>query len=227
MERTDRRDAIALDKACEFYRELVADGSTSDVHKLANSLKTVNMALEAAEKGELELTIQLWQKIRQALFDNLLTGFPSHIVAITADGRVLSEKEALPDDCLLELYPEGLRRADDSFTARYRDLHPHTRGLLDRVWRERGPSLRREDFALAGAAAAAAGCEGGVCAMRPNSFVLGADVLTAEAQNGRQKAYREYWRLYWQSYCSSHAREKQYLVRQMASLEAVWGNLNY
>lgn len=63
--------------------------------------------------------------------------------------------------------------------------------------------------------------------MRPNTFIIGDEVLVKEATSGREKAYSHYWNLYWQSYCSPSPREKQYLTRQMASLEAVWGNLHY
>lgn len=233
MERTDRRELVALDQAYEFYRELVSSGSTSDIHKLTNSLKTVVKALDAAQNGEMELTLRLWHKIRQALLDSLLTGFSNHVVAITADGRALTEREPLPDDCRLELYPEGLRRDDDVFFADIAELHPMTRTRLDKVWRERGPATKAEDFASANVSAAGGGSEGGgecqdgVCMMKPTTFIVGADILLAEAQSGRQKAYRDYWRLYWQSYCSPKPREKQYLIRQMASLEAVWGNLHY
>ncbi|MBX9940566.1 MAG: hypothetical protein K2Y32_15000 [Candidatus Obscuribacterales bacterium] len=234
LEGRERRERVALDEAYEFYKQLLSQGATENLHSLVNALKTVSTALEAAERGELEITVRLWRKIRQALFDQLLTGFSSHVVVVTSDGRVLAEKEDLPDDSTLELYPEGLKRSDDFFTASLEDLHPHTRSLLDRVWRTRGASIRKEDFQL-GEKAAPQGeqeelgesCKDGVCALRPNSFVVGAELLSAEAKNGREKAYQEYWRLYWQSYCSPRAREKQYLVRQMASLEAVWGNLHY
>lgn len=225
MEKTDRRELIALDQAYDFYRELVQDGSTHDLHRLVNSLKTVDNALDAAQNGHMDLTLRLWQKIRQALFDNLLTQFSAHVVAIAPDGRVLTNRDCLPDDCILELYPEGLRRTDDVFECAIEDLHPVTRERLERVWRERGPSTRRDDFVSAREESGS--CEGGVCTMKPNTFIVGADVLTAEAKNGRERAYQDYWRLYWQSYCSPRAKERQHLTNLMASLEAVWGNLHY
>jgi hypothetical protein len=220
MEKADRRDRVALDKAYEFYRQTLTEG-TNDLHQVANSLKTVCHALDAAESGELDLTLRLWKKIRQALFDRLLTSFAAHIVATGADGQVLSHREPLPDDCTLELHPEGLRRDDDVFSIAIEELHPLTRSRLDKVWVERGPGTRREDFA------SSSECDGGVCTMKPYTFIVGEEVLSSEANSGRQKAYSNYWRLYWQSYCSPNSREKQYLSRQMASLEAVWGNLHY
>jgi hypothetical protein len=220
MERADRRDRVALDEAYEFYRQTFGE-SSNDLHQLANSLKTVCHALDAAETGELALTLRLWKKIRQALFDKLLTSFPAYVVAITHDGQVLGHRDALPDDCLLELHPEGLRRDDDVFQMAINELHPLTRSRLDKVWVERGPSTRREDFQ------SGSECEGGVCTMKPHTFIVGEEVLANEATAGRQKAYAHYWRLYWQSYCSPTSREKMYLHRQMASLEAVWGNLHY
>jgi hypothetical protein len=221
MERADRRDKVALDQAYEFYKQSVRDGGGNDLYEVANSLKTVTKALDAAESGQLELTLRLWRKIRQALFDQLLTNFPAYVVAITSDGRILNHREALPDDCTIELHPTGLKRDDDVFHLPLSELHPHTRARLDRVWMERGPATRKEDFTHL------AECDGGVCTMRPNTFIIGDEVLVKEATSGREKAYSHYWSLYWQSYCSPSPREKQYLTRQMASLEAVWGNLHY
>jgi len=221
MQRTERRDRVALDEAYDFYRQTVNDGSTQDLHRLANSLKTVCTALSAAESGELELTYRLWAKIRQALFDKLLTAFPAYVVAITPDGSALTAKSMLPDGCTIELHPEGLRRDDDVFRMAIEELHPLTRSRLNKVWMERGPATRKEDFDHM------VDCSDGVCAMGPNTFVVGGELLAQEAQTGRQRAYQDYWRLYWQSYCSPSSREKQYLTRQMASLEAVWGNLHY
>jgi hypothetical protein len=221
MQRTERRDRVALDEAYDFYRQTVSDGSTQDLHRLANSLKTVCSALSAAESGDLELTFRLWAKIKQALFDKLLTAFPAYVVAITPDGSALSPKTPLPDGCTIELHPEGLRRDDDVFHMAIEELHPLTRSRLNKVWLERGAATRKEDFDHM------SDCAEGVCSYGPNSFVVGGEVLAQEAQSGRQRAYQDYWRLYWQSYCSPSSREKQYLTRQMASLEAVWGNLHY
>jgi hypothetical protein len=225
MIKTERRDRVALDEAYDFYRQTVNDGSTQDLHKLANSLKTVDSALNAAESGDLELTHRLWSKIRQALFDKLLTAFPAYVVAVTPDGAALANRASLPDGCIIELHPEGLRRDDDVFHMAIEHLHPLTRSRLNKVWIERGPATRKEDFDHMADARAA--CEDGVCSIRPNTFIIGGDQLAREAQNGRERAYQDYWRLYWQSYCSPSSREKQYLTRQMASLEAVWGNLHY
>jgi hypothetical protein len=221
MQRTERRDRVALDEAYDFYRQTVSDGSTQDLHRLANSLKTVCSALSAAEAGDLELTFRLWAKIRQALFDKLLTAFPAYVVAITPDGAALTAKVALPDGCTIELRPEGLRRDDDVFHMAIEELHPLTRTRLNKVWMDRGPATRKEDFDHV------IECSDDVCSFGPNTFVVGGEILAREAQSGRQRAYQDYWRLYWQSYCSPSSREKQYLTRQMASLEAVWGNLHY
>jgi hypothetical protein len=224
MEITDRRDRVALDKAYDFYRDLVTEGSTNDLHKLANSLKTVCAALEASEKGDMALTYRLWRKIKQALFDKLLTSFPCYVVAISADGEVLNTRRELPEDCSIELHPEGLRRDDDVFQMDFHQLHSLTQDRLSKVWLERGPSTRKEDFTHHPTDDQ---CVDGVCALRTNGFIVGDEVLSQEATEGRLKAYDHYWRLYWQSYCTPSAREKQYFMRQMASLEAVWGNLHY
>lgn len=238
-ERQERRDRVALDKAYDFYRRLVMDGSSNDLHLLANSLKTVCNALDASENGEMQLTLRLWRKIRQALFDKLLTSFPCYVVAIGPDGNAITSRQALPDDTLIELHPEGLKRDDDVFHLQLDELHGRTREMLDRAWQEHGPSMRREDFEREREEneglqhGDGGGCQNGVCALRTpgfssgSGFIPGDEVMAREASQGRARAYQDYWRLYWQSYCSPNARERQYLSRQMASLEAVWGNLHY
>jgi hypothetical protein len=217
MMRLDRRQKTALDEAYRISRAVSKEEVQPDIFQLVRCLKTVEHALNGARDGQLTLTIRLWQRIRQALFDKIITSFPAHIVIFTADGKVLEPRNTIPDGASLEMRPEGLRRADDVFVGSVDDLNPNTRYILNRVWTERGSFTKREDFN-------AFVC-GEVCA--PKSFVVGAEILESETQIGKERAYRQWWDLYWQAYCCQNHDERRELAQRMESLEAVWGNLYY
>lgn len=220
MARVDRRDKIALDEAYSYYKNTVVSDGNSDLLTMVNALKTVSFALHASTAAEFKLTKRLWLRIEQALFDKLVTGFPSHVVVLGGDGNVLTVDDELTEDCVIELHPEGLRRADDVFRMPFCDLPPVTQMQMTRVWREKGPDLRREDFIVANECDAS-----GLCPVKP--FAIGHEILEREANSGKQVAYQQWWGLYWQAYCTNDAREKELLTQQMSSLESIWGNLYY
>jgi len=219
MARADRRDKVALDEAYSYYRTVIVEEGQCDLHKLVKSLKTVSRALHSSSNGLFKITHRLWRRIEQALFDKVITSFGGHVVMLDSEGAVLTAQDDLPKDCVIELHPEGLRRADDVFRMPLDDLSPLTQMQVAKLWKERGPSLRKEDFV-------SYDCESsGLCPMKP--FAVGHEVLQQEAVSGKKVAYKQWWELYWQAYCTPDVREKQMLVKQMVSLESVWGNLYY
>lgn len=218
MTRAERRDRVALDEAYSYYRNAVVREENVELYQLVNALKTVSNALHSASESNFKLTTRLWLRIEQSLFDKLITSFSSHMVVLGPDGTALARGSQLPEGAMIELHPEGLRRTCDVFRMPVRDLPPLTQKQLERVWLERGPSLRREDFTLMS-------CVDGVCAVKP--FAIGHEQLESEAHSGKQLAYQQYWELYWQAYCTDDAAERQLLSKQMSSLESVWGNLYY
>lgn len=214
MGRTERREKVALDQAYQFYKAALSEDANLDLHRLANSLKTVNTALAASEEGHLKITTRLWMRMRQALFDKLLTSFPAYLVVINKDGRAVEAGAELPDDGTLEIHPEGLRRDDDFFSMEIRQLHPSSKSRLTIIWTECRPITRREDFA-------AIECAYGVCT--PKLFVVGDEVLQTEASVGKRDAHQQWWDLFWRAYCTPDRKEKLSLGKQMARLECIWG----
>ncbi|HEY9712198.1 MAG TPA: hypothetical protein V6C72_01935 [Chroococcales cyanobacterium] len=215
MARKERREQVALDEAYRFYKEVLSSDSTHHLHRLVNSLKTVNAAIVASEKGHLKITTRLWMRMRQALFDKLLTSFPNYLVVIQADGTPLAGGAPLPDDGMLEIHPDGLRRNDDCFSMEIKNLHPSTRNRVNKTWTEHGSVTRPSDFMEIDCSLE------GVCA--PKLFLLGDDVLQMEVKEGRQEAYQQWWDLYWRAYCTPDRNEKWRIGTQMASLEGIWG----
>jgi hypothetical protein len=216
---TDRRNRVALDHVYTYYRCTVVNDGHDDLLSLVNALKTISHALRGYSSPSFKLTRRLWLRIEQALFDRLITSYPAHAVILNANGKALTSHDALTGGCIIELHPEGLRRADDVFRMPYSDLPAATQTQLTRAWKEKGPAIKREDFLSSQCNAT------GVCAMKP--FAVGHELIEEEAASGRLIAYQEWWNLYWQEYCTADGREKRMLSRQMDSLESVWGNLYY
>ena len=217
MGKLDRRQKLALDEAYRLFRVINKEETPPDLYQLVKCLQTVNNALNGALDGQLKLTIRLWRRIHLALFDKLFTSYSAHLVIYTADGEVITPKQPIPDDAVLEIHPEGLRRADDFFKMPVENLYPDTRQVLNKVWTERGNAIRREDFTH------------GECTdyCTPKHIVIGDDVLTSESQKGKEQAYAQWWDLYWLAYCTYDNDQKKHLIQQMESIEAVWGNLYY
>ncbi len=218
MARSDRRERVALDQAYEFYKGTIGNNEAFTLHSLVNSLKTVSTAVAASTDGHLTLTTRLWMRIKQALFDKLLTSYPAYVIIYDGTNKPIETKQRIPDDGMIEIHPHGLRRDDDRFSIDLNQLHPLTKKHIQKVWFERGPDTKGEDFSNYE-------CDGNVC--MPKLFVIGDEILQKEASNGKKAAYSQWWELYWQSYCTPDRKEKQQLTRQMNSLEAVWGNLYY
>lgn len=222
MAKVDRREKLALDEAYRLFQKTLdgeSGGQAPDIYSIARSLKTVSKAVESANGGNFKLTVRLWQRIEKSLFEKLITTYPAHLVVFGAGGHVLKPKEKWTDEAIIELHPEGLRRNEDSFRLAAKDLPAGIRTKLERLWMERGPSTRGEDFLDVEEEC------GDYCA--PKNFVVGDEILRTESMQGKTAAYAQYWDLFWQSYCTPNPKEKKLMAQQMNALEAVWGNLYY
>src|SRR6516165_9902720 len=137
MARLDRREKVALDNAYRFFREVMRNGSAPDLYRLANCLKTISNAMTASQTSEFKLTTRLWRRIQETLMDKLLASFPAHIIILSNQGEALGAKELVPEDALVEVHPQGLRRSDDSFRLEIRLFHPLTQARLKKAWKEK------------------------------------------------------------------------------------------
>ncbi len=219
MAKVDRREKLALDEAYRLFHKTLAGDHTADIFSVARSLSTVSRAVEGADNGQFKLTVRLWQRIQRSLFDKLITTYPSHMVVFRENGEVHKPKERWSDNAVIEIHPEGLRRNEDFFRMPVQQLQSSTRARLERIWLERGPATRREDFLDMEEEC------GEYCT--PKNFVIGDEILRTESLKGKEDAYAQWWDLFWQSYCTSNSKEKHAMTRQMNALESVWGNLYY
>lgn len=221
MAKRDRRERVALDQAYRFYRTVANAKGEVDLYRLANALKTISHALRNSAYNEFKLTIRLWLRIEEALFDKLITTFPVHAAVLAPDGETLNHNQPLPEEGFIEVHPENLRRSDDVFVMELSRLHPSTRAQLAQLWIEHGPRIEMENFATN----ISIDCTESFCV--PKNFIPRLEVVEQEATSGKCWAYQKWWQLYWQAYCAPDNRERQLLNRQMSELEQVWGNLNY
>lgn len=218
MARLDRREKLALDESYKYYRSLDADGAEPNLYKLAHCLKTVNHAIELTGSHEFKLTVQLWKRIQQGLFDKLITNFSGYVIVSNGDGSAKQPKSDFPDVGMVEFHAEGLRRADDIFRMEIKHIYPATFYNLSKAWKKKGANLTPADFPKAE-------CGDGGCFVKP--VLLGVEVLDNESKLGKEKAYHEWWDLYWQAYCTKSKNDRHTLYRKMDELELAWGNLYY
>ncbi len=220
MKTQDRREKMSLDRAYEVYCTTIKLESSADLHAIVEALKTVQNALNASSQGAVKLTDRLWYRIRQALFDKLLTGYSNELDIFDQSGSPLLTGDSIPESGSLKINPEGLRRVDDRFHIPVIDLHEMTLIKLSKVWDLHGPSLRQEHFVDLHIE-----CAGGAC-MLPANVVFGHERLREETKHGRRLAYTEWWDLYWRAYCTPDEEELSTVRERMAMLESIWGNLS-
>jgi len=216
--RVDRRQKLALNEAYQYYLSLDKNHILPELYELVKCLKTVNAAL-AISNGHFKLTVQLWRRIQQALFDRLITTFPGYVTVMDVQGQQLKPGSRLPSDGVVEFHPDRCRRRDDIFALQVKNLYPATEHHLMKAWQEKKQQrLSADDFP-------STECGPDGCFLKP--VVLGTEVLDAESQKGRDEAYRNWWDLYWQAYCTGNRHEKVIIYKRMDQLEAVWGSLYY
>lgn len=215
----DRRDKMSLERAYETYCTTIKLESSVELHAIAEALKTVQNALSASNEGGVKLTDRLWYRIRQALFDKLLTNYSVDLDVFDSTGMPIKTDDSIEATATFTIQPKGLRRADDRFHIPVLDLHEMTVLKVSKVWKLHGNRLCRDHFIDLHIECA------GACMMPPD-VVFGHERLKEETRLGRQFAYTEWWDLYWRAYCTPDDDELKIVRARMAMLESVWGDLS-
>lgn len=218
MGKFDRREKSALDESYRYCRNLEKNVEEPELYRLARCLKTMAAALNGSENGDFKLTRQLWRRVQQSLFDKMITTFSGYVLVSDENGQSVQPKANFPEDGLIEFHPTGCRRADDIFQMEIKHLYPGTQTCLTKAWQAKGAEIAPSDFT-------AQECSNGACPMKP--VVFGHEVLGEESEQGRNKAYHDWWDLYLQAYCTGDEQLQRVIYRRMDELESVWGNLFY
>ena len=142
MGRVDRREKLALDEAYRYCRALDKNEVPPHLFKLAHCLKTLRHALGSADGDQFKLTKRLWQRIQMSLFDRLITTFPGYLLVVNDNGEQVAARSNFPDQGMIELHPEGCRRADDVFRMEIKDLYPGTEMALRKTWKGKGAKIQ-------------------------------------------------------------------------------------
>ncbi len=219
MTAQDRREKMSLERAYETYCTTIKVESSVELHAIAEAIKTVQNALTASSEGGVRLTDRLWYRIRQALFDKLLTNYSNELHPFDSSGTAVVASDSIPSEGIFKIRPNGLRRLDDRFEIPILDLHEMTVIKVSKVWELHGSSLNKDHFIDLHIECS------GAC-MMPPGIVFGHERLREETKNGRKLAYTEWWDLYWRAYCTPDADELTTVRERMAMLESVWGDLS-
>lgn len=219
MTTQDRREKMSLERAYEIYCTTIKVESSVELYAIVEAVKTVQNALNAASGGGVRLTDRLWYRIRQALFDKLLTNHSIELEAFDSAGLAIPVGETIPNSGSFKIHPEGLRRLDDWFPVQILDLHEMTVIKVSKVWELHGAHLDKEHFIDLHIECA------GAC-MMPPGVIFGHERLREETRAGRKLAYTEWWDLYWRAYCTPDTDELAIVRERMAMLESVWGDLS-
>ncbi len=219
MTTQERREKMSLERAYEVYCTTIKVESSVELHAIAEAIKTVQNALNASSEGAVRLTDRLWYRIRQALFDKLLTNYSIKLECLDAGGQPINLAEPVPNTAVFKIHPQGLRRLDDWFQLPVLDLHEMTVSKVSKVRELHGELLDKEHFVDLHIECA------GAC-MMPPGIVFGHEKLRDETKQGRKVAYAEWWDLYWRAYCTPDPEELTSVRERMELLESVWGDLS-
>lgn len=217
MGRIDRRQKLALDEAYRLYRQIIRKVKEPELYEIAHCLTTLHDALNYCDSIQFKLTKRLWQRIYESLCDVLVTSFPVYLIIYDENGDVQKPLRALNEPAKVEIHADGLKRGTDVFMLDLNHFNPMTKMVIEKGWVIKGSQFKPQDFSNVEC--------GEFCA--PKNFLIGDDVLTAESEQGKERAHKRWWELYWQAYCTRSSLEKQAVQDEMHGLELIWGNLYY
>jgi hypothetical protein len=87
----ERRNAVALDDAVRYCRRLEANTEQPELFMLCNAIRTLDLALEGKEDSPIPmgLCVESWMKVRDSLFDVLVSSFPGRFEVRDSHGTVV------------------------------------------------------------------------------------------------------------------------------------------
>ncbi len=218
MSDRERRVSMALDDAYNYCRMLTMREEKGDLLRLCAALHTVDAALESetgAASQFLHISTQAWSRIRNTLFDFLLTATPGYfLVYKDSEASPVEPGSEWPEHGLLEFFPESARRRDDSYFCDLDSLDFKTKTNLRWCFAEGRTNIRPADFAPQPA----------LQEDEVSDFLTHLDEVCAEeAHKGKKRAHQKWWQLYWEATSCRNAQQKRRLHKDMDKLQVVWG----
>jgi hypothetical protein len=218
----ERRNAVALDEAVRYCRRLEANTEQPELFMLCNAIRTLDLALEGKEDSPIPMSLctEAWMKVRDSLFDVLVSSFPGRFEVRNASGDLVEMGDDWPSGGTLSFYPRRISRRNDSYDASLDRMQPFVITAFRWAFADHRADITPPDFDCA--------CE------QPSDDDQTADeayeliermyeACEEQAQEGKKKAHRKWWQLYWEANSCPNKRQKHQLQKQMVALEGLWG----
>lgn len=211
----ERRNAIALDDAYFYCRQLENRADQPDLYKVCNAIRTLDLALEAHEESPMPMTLctEAWQRVRDSLFATLLSAFPGYFFVYDECESAVEPGMNWPERGHIEFFPDGIHRKNESYHGDFHRLPIDVLNPLRWAFAESSQHMEPENFV------GATGESDEARALLERLY----NVCEEQAHEGKKKAHRKWWQLYWEANSCPNKREKHELQKQMVMLQSIWG----
>jgi hypothetical protein len=208
------RNAIALDDAYFYCRQLETGAERPDLFTVCNALRTLDFALEAHHESPMPMTlcVEAWTRVRDSLYAVLVSSFAGYFFVYDENENVVEPGNEWPDNGYLEFYPDRINRKNESYKGYFQHMPSAVLNPIRWAFAEGRQQLSAENFRRAEEAD-----EARELLERLN------DVCEEQASEGKKKAHRKWWQLYWEANSCPNKRRKHELQKQMVALQSIWG----
>lgn len=225
MATQERRKIMGLDDVYQYCRELEADQGRPILFKLAQSIRTLDYAIESSASEEVHgprVSNHAWSKVRDKLFTQLITGFEG-IFVVFEDGSDTPVEPGTnwPEAGHIEFYPSRLGRRNDLFVARLDRLDPVVSMCLRWSFADCRQHITPAHFVTDFTESAQSDESEREQATRLLEQLY--NICEEEAAQGKKNAHRKWWQLYWEANSCQSKTEKSELQKQMMHLQSMWG----
>lgn len=220
MAKNERRKGMPLDEAYLYFRKLEVKVERPALFRVCNAIRTIDYALESdsllSPGFSCQLSSEAWSKIRDNLFNILLTSFPGYFLVYANGGsEPLESGSSWPEQGHIEFYPEKILRRFETYKCEFNRLDQPILTCLRWCFGQDKQNISPSLFS---------GLETSEQAEEPLLFLDRLyEICEEEASEGKKKAHRKWWQLYWEASGCSDRRQRYELQKQMTCLQSVWG----
>jgi hypothetical protein len=210
----ERRNAIALDDAYFYCRQLENHAETPDLFKVCNALHTLDLALQAHDESPMPMTLctEAWQRVRDSLYAMLVSSFEGYFFVYDQFDNVIEPGNEWPEAGHIEYFPDRIHRKNESYRGDFQHMPLTVLNPMRWAFAEGRQQLTPANFRQADDSE-----EARDLLERLN------DVCEEQASEGKKKAHRKWWQLYWEANSCPNKRTKHELQKQMTKLQSIWG----
>jgi len=223
MATQDRRTKLTIDEINEYWRLLKDGYERPSVHRVINAVRVLDVAVESSSSMNKKLSVNFWTRIRDDLFDILVTSFAGHFAVCDEEGGSTLEPGAFwPTGGVVEFYPEKTNRRDDACPGKISALHPAIALRMRWAFAEGRQNVSPDDFSNFKESLAHFDSN----EQEEEAKRLLDQLYTTcahEASKLKKIAHRKWWQLHHQSSTCEDRRQRGELRREMDELELVWG----